>query len=231
MPDEHPLVLGMPGFWGLEITNEYARNADVVLAIGTRFAETDSSSWDPALHLADPADAADPDRHRPGGDRPQLPGGARRRRRRRRGRSRRSPRRCAPSRPKAVSGPRCATRSAAARTELFDASAARGDERRSSRCGPSGSSPTCAPRCPPDAVLVTDVGWNKNGVAQCYHAARATGRFITPGGASTMGFGPAAALGVQLGRPDARRRRPHRRRRHERPAAGRADWPSSGACR
>src|SRR6185503_833715 len=47
-PDEHPLVLGMPGFWGTENTNSYARDADVVLAIGTRFAETDASSWDPA---------------------------------------------------------------------------------------------------------------------------------------------------------------------------------------
>ena len=50
-------------------------------------------------------------------------------------------------------------------------------------------------------MLVTDVGWNKNGVAQCYPMP-ASGRFITPGGASTMGFGPAAALGVQLAEPD-----------------------------
>jgi acetolactate synthase I/II/III large subunit len=54
---------------------------------------------------------------------------------------------------------------------------------------------------PEDAVLVTDVGWNKNGVAQCYKLP-ANGRFITPGGSSTMGFGPAAALGVQLAWPD-----------------------------
>jgi acetolactate synthase I/II/III large subunit len=50
-------------------------------------------------------------------------------------------------------------------------------------------------------VLVTDVGWNKNGVAQCYELP-AAGRFITPGGASTMGFGPAAAIGVQIGYPE-----------------------------
>ena len=54
---------------------------------------------------------------------------------------------------------------------------------------------------PADAVLVTDVGWNKNGVAQCYELP-AEGRFITPGGASTMGFGPAAAVGVQIGYPE-----------------------------
>ena len=54
---------------------------------------------------------------------------------------------------------------------------------------------------PEDTVLVTDVGWNKNGVAQRY-PMQDTGRFITPGGASTMGFGPAAALGVQMAWPD-----------------------------
>ena len=47
VPDEHPLLLGMPGFWGTETTNAYTRDADVVLAIGTRFAETDASSWNP----------------------------------------------------------------------------------------------------------------------------------------------------------------------------------------
>src|SRR5450756_2071473 len=47
VPDEHPLLLGMPGFWGLEFTNDYTLHADVVLAVGTRFAETDASSWMP----------------------------------------------------------------------------------------------------------------------------------------------------------------------------------------
>src|SRR5581483_8779428 len=41
---------------------------------------------------------------------------------------------------------------------------------------------------PPDTILVTDVGWNKNGVAQCYPLPP-EGRFITPGGLTTMGFG------------------------------------------
>jgi acetolactate synthase-1/2/3 large subunit len=54
---------------------------------------------------------------------------------------------------------------------------------------------------PTDAILVTDVGWNKNGVAQCYELPD-DGRFITPGGASTMGFGPAAAVGVQIAQPE-----------------------------
>ena len=49
VPDDHPLLLGMTGFWGLEVANGYAREADVVLALGTRFAETDASSWHPGF--------------------------------------------------------------------------------------------------------------------------------------------------------------------------------------
>ena len=55
----------------------------------------------------------------------------------------------------------------------------------------------------PDAILVTDVGWNKNGVAQQY-PVDSPDSFHTPGGFSTMGFGPAAVLGVAsagTGRP------------------------------
>ena len=55
----------------------------------------------------------------------------------------------------------------------------------------------------PDAILVTDVGWNKNGVAQQY-PVDSPDSFLTPGGFSTMGFGPAAVLGVAsagTGRP------------------------------
>ena len=47
----------------------------------------------------------------------------------------------------------------------------------------------------PDAILVTDVGWNKNGVAQQY-PVDTPDSFLTPGGFSTMGFGPSAVLGV-----------------------------------
>ena len=50
-------------------------------------------------------------------------------------------------------------------------------------------------RAMPDAILVTDVGWNKNGVAQQY-PVDTPDSFLTPGGFSTMGFGPSAVLGV-----------------------------------
>src|SRR6266540_7531015 len=47
LPDDHPFVLGMTGFWGTRFINEQCRAADCILALGTRFAEADCSSWEP----------------------------------------------------------------------------------------------------------------------------------------------------------------------------------------
>src|SRR5437764_2965726 len=46
MREDHPLLLGMTGFWGTPIANESCRTADLIVAIGTRLAEANSSSWD-----------------------------------------------------------------------------------------------------------------------------------------------------------------------------------------
>ena len=54
---------------------------------------------------------------------------------------------------------------------------------------------------PADAFIVTDVGWNKNGVGQQF-PIDVPGTFITPSGLATMGFGPAAALGVKVAQPN-----------------------------
>ncbi|MFI1994828.1 thiamine pyrophosphate-binding protein [Actinoplanes sp. NPDC020271] len=199
LPDDHPLLLGMPGFWGLEETNEYARNADLVLAVATRFAETDASSWNPAHTWRFPPsrliqidiDPAEIGRNYPvelgavadaGRAVEQILAAARR------------------QRPGGVQRPGLRERNVAARTRLFAGSAERG---RSDQfpLRPERILADVRAYLPDDAVLVTDVGWNKNGVAQCYPLP-AGGRFITPGGASTMGFGPAAALGVQIAEPD-----------------------------
>jgi acetolactate synthase-1/2/3 large subunit len=198
LPDEHPLVLGMPGFWGLEFTNEYTRNADVALAVGTRFAETDASSWDPRYTWQIPPtrliqidiDPAEIGRSYPveigivadagvalsgiaDAIRKLAPDGSRR--------------------------PQLRSRIAESRSQAFDRVAAFGNDARMP-LRPERILADLRAMLPEDAVLVTDVGWNKNGVAQCYQLP-AAGRFITPGGSSTMGFGPAAALGVQLAWP------------------------------
>jgi acetolactate synthase I/II/III large subunit len=43
---DHPLLLGQSGFWGTPISNEKCRTADLIVAVGTRLAEANSSSWD-----------------------------------------------------------------------------------------------------------------------------------------------------------------------------------------
>lgn len=54
---------------------------------------------------------------------------------------------------------------------------------------------------PEDAIITTDVGWNKNGVGQQFDILT-PGSILTPGGFATMGFGPPAAIGAKLAAPD-----------------------------
>jgi len=191
-------VLGMPGFWGTETTHSYSLNADVVLAVGTRFAETDASSWDPAHTWRFPPSRLvqiDIDPAEIGRNYPVEIGVV--------ADATHAVRSIADAvaylRPEKTTRPHLRREIATARSDLFDASAERG---RSDRfpLRPERILADMRAVLPADAVLVTDVGWNKNGVAQCYPLP-AKGRFITPGGASTMGFGPAAALGVQMAEP------------------------------
>ena len=54
LPHEHPLLLGQSGFWGTPIANEKCRTADLIVAVGTRLAEANSSSWDPRFTFSIP---------------------------------------------------------------------------------------------------------------------------------------------------------------------------------
>lgn len=54
-----------------------------------------------------------------------------------------------------------------------------------------------------DAILTTDVGLHQMRAAQLWKCG-APRRFLTSGGAGTMGFGLPAAIGAQLGNPGAR---------------------------
>ncbi|MET7329683.1 thiamine pyrophosphate-binding protein [Nonomuraea sp. NPDC005650] len=198
VPDAHPLVLGMTGFWGLELTNAYARESDVVLALATRFAETDASSWDPRFTWdfsggttliqidIDPAEL--------GRNYPVTIGAVADV-----GLAVRALAEAAKAHPPAER-PELREKIRQARSGLFAASRERGRSE-DFPLRPERILADLRDAIPADAVLVTDVGWNKNGVAQCYELPP-RGRFITPGGASTMGFGPAAAVGVQLARPE-----------------------------
>jgi len=53
---------------------------------------------------------------------------------------------------------------------------------------------------PRDAIITTDVGWNKNGVGQQFPIYE-PGSILIPGGYATMGFGGAAAIGAKIAQP------------------------------
>ena len=199
VPDSHPLLLGMPGFWGLEFTNAYARHADLVLALGTRFAETDASSWHPDFTWRFPPSRLvqiDIDPAEIGRNFHAEIGAVA------------DTALAISAIAEAVTTSRSVPMSrdglratiTAARSAAFAAAREQG-QGAEFPLRPQRILADLRAALPADAVLVTDVGWNKNGVAQCYQLP-AEGRFITPGGASTMGFGPAAAVGVQIGYPE-----------------------------
>jgi acetolactate synthase-1/2/3 large subunit len=195
--EDHPLLLGMTGFWGTPIANEKCRTADVILAIGTRLAEANSSSWDPRFTFNIPptrlihidADVAEIGRN-------------------------------FPTELGAVADAKLALRalSAAAREAkprsrgALRAEIAGGrrafaanwvDQYSSSQypMRPERILSELRKAVPENGYIVTDVGWNKNGVGQQFPIT-VPGTFITPSGLATMGFGPAAALGVKLAQPD-----------------------------
>ena len=72
LPDDHPLVLGMTGFWGTKFINEQVPRRR--LDPGPRHALLRGRLQlvGARVHVQHPADEADPHRHRSGRDRPQL---------------------------------------------------------------------------------------------------------------------------------------------------------------
>ena len=199
LPDDHPLILGMTGFWGTKYINGKTRNADWILALGTRFSEADCSSWedeytfcipktrlihidiDPAeigrnypVEIGAVADLKEALRVLNRVARKQVPEGIRRDK---------LVAEMAENRAKFAAGNLTAQRSDQwpMRPEriLADLRAV----------------------LPRDALICTDVGWNKNGVGQQF-PVYTPGTIYTPGGYATMGFGSPAALGVKIARPD-----------------------------
>ena len=196
LPDDHPLLLGQTGFWGTPISNDTCRAADLILAVGTRLAEANSSSWDPRFTFEIPptrlihidVDLAEIGRNYPtelgvvADARVALEGLAA----------------VAQGRTYADRG-NLRERIARGRQEFAENWAA---QRTSSQypLRPERILDDLRKAVPEDGYIVTDVGWNKNGVGQQFPIT-VPGTFITPSGLATMGFGPAAALGVKVAQP------------------------------
>jgi len=199
LPDDHPLTLGMTGFWGTKFVNEKCRTADWVIGLGTRFAEADCSSWDPEFTFSFPPsklihidiDASEIGRNFPVDigvvtDLKQalivlnrvakklVPNGRR---------NDALTTQIADYRAEFVAGNR-----AHAQSDVFP-------------LRPERILSVVREVLPRDAIITTDVGWNKNGVGQQF-PVYTPGSILTPGGFATMGFGAPAAIGAKLACPD-----------------------------
>jgi acetolactate synthase-1/2/3 large subunit len=199
LSDDHPLVLGMTGFWGTRLVNDTCLAADVILAVGTRFKEADSSSWyrDYTFNIPDTALIhIDVEPSEIGRTFPTEIGIV-------------ADARAALAvllrvarelHPDGVQRPDGRRRIADFRSEF----ATRNQAMATSDAFPMMPERILAEvraELPDDAYLTTDVGWNKNGVGQQF-PIRTPGTVLTPGGFATLGFGPSAAIGAKLAAPD-----------------------------
>ena len=194
--ERHPLLLGQTGFWGLPVSNDACRNADLILAVGTRLAEANSSSWDPRFTFAIPptrlmhidADPAEIGRNYP----TELGVVAD---------ARAALGVLVEAARDVKHNPRGSLRDDIARGRR-EFAAHYDHQWKSSQfpMRPERILSDLRRALPEDGFLVTDVGWNKNGVAQQFPIT-VPGTFITPSGLATMGFGPAAVLGVKMAHP------------------------------
>lgn len=199
LSDAHPLMVGQTGFWGLEFTHSLTKNADVILGLGTRFAEADSSSWYPGVTF-DPAktefmqidiDPTEIGRNYPVSigavadlkeALPQLLEEMRKL--------------CPEGRKNPVLRQQIADAKAA-----FKASNKEISEDNRFPMTPQRILKDVKAVIPEDTLIFTDVGWNKNGVAQQFDIT-VPGSIHHSSGLATMGFGASALLGGKLAAPE-----------------------------
>ena len=199
LADDNPLTLGMTGFWGTKFVNDKCRAADYVLALGTRFSEADCSSWEPEFTFNFPPTRLihiDIDPNEIGRNYPVEIG--------------------------AVCDVKEALRSLLRAAKRLYPNGRKNDDlvreintyrveflKRNEDHARSDAYPLRPERIladvrkvlPRDAIITTDVGWNKNGVGQQF-PIYTPGSILTPGGYATMGFGAPGAIGAKLAAPD-----------------------------
>ena len=199
LSDKHPLMMGMTGFWGTYFINGKTSQADVILGLGTRFAEADSSSWyngitfdaDKTKFMQIDMEPSEIGRNYPvsiGAEadlksalkvllkvaKELYPNGVKR-----------------PEIIKAIEE---------YKKEFKESNKAIAEDSRFPMT-PQRILKDVREILPEDAIICTDVGWNKNGVGQQFDITQ-PGTIMHPGGLATMGFGSAALLGVKLAKPD-----------------------------
>ena len=197
--DDHPLTMGLTGFWGSKFVNEKCKQADFILALGTRFAEADCSSWESEYTFNFPPTKLihiDIDPNEIGRNYP-VEIGAVADLRLALGVLNRTAKEIIPGGKENDS----LKQEIAAYKEEFTKSNQENIENNCYPMRPERILQEVRDVLPRDAYITTDVGWNKNGVGQRFPIYEA-GTVLTPGGFATMGFGSPAALGVKIAQPD-----------------------------
>lgn len=201
--DDHPLVMGMTGFWGTELVNQSCLNADYVFAVGTRFKEADCSSWYPGytFNIGGKGDTTkiihiDIEPQEIGRNYPTEIGVVA---------DAKAALRILTRVAKEMYPSGFDRREKTAEIAAFQAAfKASNEEMQTSTAFPMMPERILADTrkaLPEDAIITTDVGWNKNGVGQQFDILT-PGSILTPGGFATMGFGPPGAIGAKLAAPD-----------------------------
>lgn len=199
MSDTHPLMLGQTGFWGLEFTHKFTANADVLLGLGTRFAEADSSSWYPGVTFdmrkteflqidIDPTEI--------GRNYPVSIGAAADLKEALAQILEEAEKLC----PEGIKRPELRERIKKNRTLFRESNIAISEDGRFPMT-PQRILKDVKETIPENAIIFTDVGWNKNGVAQQFDITL-PGTIHHSSGLATMGFGASALLGGKLAAPD-----------------------------
>ncbi len=200
LPDDHPFTLGMSGFWGTQYINDSCRTADYILGLGTRFKEADCSSWYPEFTFDIPGTSKlihiDIESSEIGRNYPVEIGAVADLKQALKVLTRVAKELY----PEGIKKPALAKEIAVYRTEF---------KSRNTAMEQSDKYPMMPERIladvravlPRDAIITTDVGWNKNGVGQQF-PIYTPGSIQIPGGYATMGFGAPAALGAKLACPD-----------------------------
>jgi acetolactate synthase I/II/III large subunit len=199
VPDDHPFVLGMTGFWGTKYINEQCRTADWIMGLGTRFSEADCSSWYPEYTFSMPPTKLihiDIDPCEIGRNFPVEIGAV----------ADLKPALAVLNRvarkllPDGLKRPQVAKEIAANREEFVAGNRAHAQSN-AYPMRPERILADVREVLPRNAFITTDVGWNKNGVGQQFPVLE-PGTILTPGGYATMGFGAPGALGAKLAQPD-----------------------------
>lgn len=199
LPDDHPLILGMTGFWGTKFINEQCKGADWMLALGTRFSEADCSSWEDEYTFNFPPTQLihiDIDPSEIGRNYPVALGAVADLKQALTALLRVARRLC----PQGIRRPELVAAMAANR-KAFAASNQSWNESSDFPMTPQRILTDLRKALPRDSYICTDVGWNKNGLAQQYPVYQ-PGSIFTPGGFATMGFGSPAAIGAKLALQD-----------------------------